>query len=416
LTGDYCNPHPVILTVIARQLLNLFLFPGVITLVQALFITYGLRYLAVNLLILTDPSCAHDARRREIRAAAIMLIMLTPLTPFIFSMITFLKDSWMLGGLMWITGLLASISRRNLDRTATADTLLIVACSMATAFAILFRYNAVVLLPVFCLLLFFLIERKHLRWLAILPVILLFGSNTYMKKSLNVRDEYPERQVMFLDIVGMCVLNPELESTFPELMKVSRPDYANIYKFGDVPLLYEIAPFNMVMYGNEQPRQQGFRTDSIIAISYPRVFNHLWTLARVKVLGFVRLYFSTSYQEVFMKGVFNQPIQLPENPYFASLRSQLYAFYDIWLQKTPFRWLMSVHAVWNLGGLALAVWLYRRKHPLRWLILIPVAYPFTFLPATTAMDFRFLMPSTMVLQVFVLAMLLTRSWPPRLAK
>jgi len=42
-----------------------------------------------------------------------------------------------------------------------------------------------------------------------------------------------------------------------------------------------------------------------------------------------------------------------------------------------------------------------------------VGYPFTFILSTTAMDFRFLMPSTMVLQVMVLAVLLTRSWPAK---
>jgi hypothetical protein len=413
LTKDFCNPHPVILTVIARQVINLFLYPGVITLIQALFITYGLRFLAVNILILTDPLSVHDARRREIRAATILLILFSPLTPLIFLMVAFLKDCWMLGGLAWMTGLMAGIARRDQERSGSAEAFLIVACSAATAFSILFRYNSVVLLPVFCLLMFFLINRKSLRWLAVLPIVFLVGANVIMKAQLNVRDEYPERQVMFLDIVGLCVLNPALESEFPELISQSRPDYASRYEFGDVMSLYNVAPFNTVMYGNEQPRRDGFRTDAVIPTIYPRVFKHLWKLTQVKVISFARLYFSTSYQEVFMRGVFNQPIQMPENPRFASLRSQLFAFYDIFTSKSPFRWLMSVHSVWNIGGLFLAFWLIRRKHALRWLILIPVAYPFTFLPATTAMDFRFLVPSTMVLQVFVLAMLLTRSWPPR---
>ena len=144
-----------------------------------------------------------------------------------------------------------------------------------------------------------------------------------------------------------------------------------------------------------------------------RVLQHPFTLARVKLYSFLRLYFSTSYSDVFMRGIFQHPIQLPENPHFASLRSQLYEFYDFWLMRSPTRWLMSVHLVWNIGGLALLVWMWRTRHSLRWLVLVPVAYPFTFLPATTAMDFRFLMPSTMVLQVFVLVLVLSGAFSRR---
>lgn len=406
-TRDYCNPHPVILLVLARQVINWLLYPGFITLIQSVFIIQGIRYLAAQLLMLADPACRDDAARRDRRAALVLLVLLAPLTPLMFTAVSFLKDAWMLGGVAWMTGLLAKLSRRDEPRSPAAEAGLVLACSAMTAFSVLFRYNAVVLMPLFCVLLFVVVQHRKLRWLAVMPVVALLGANLAMKTTLTIREEYPERQVMFLDIIGMCVLEPELEQVFPELMSQTRPDYANFYAFGDMTRLYEVAPFNIVMYGNQEPRRDGFKKDAIVPTIYPRVLQHPFTLARVKLYSFLRLYFSTSYTDVFMRGIFQQPLQLPENPYFASLRSQLYEFYDFWLMRSPTRWLMSVHLPWNVGGVVLLVWMWRKRHALRWLALVPVAYPFTFLPATTAMDFRFLMPSTMVLQVFVLVLALS---------
>ena len=412
-TRDYCNPHPVILLVLARQVINWLLYPGFITLIQSVFIIQGLRFLASQLLMLADPASRTDAARRDRKSALILLILLAPLTPLLFTAVSFLKDAWMLGGTAWMTGLLASLARRDTPRSIGAEATLVLTCSAMTAFSVLFRYNAVVLMPLFCVLLFVVVQHRTLRWLAVMPIVALVAANATMKSSLTIREEYPERQVMFLDIIGMCVLNPELEKVFPELMSQTRPDYANFYAFGDMTRLYEVAPFNQVMYGNQEPRRDGFKKDAVVPTIYPRVLQHPFTLARVKLYSFLRLYFSTSYSDVFMRGIFQHPIQLPENPHFASLRSQLYEFYDFWLMRSPTRWLMSVHLVWNIGGLALLVWMWRTRHSLRWLVLVPVAYPFTFLPATTAMDFRFLMPSTMVLQVFVLVLVLSGAFSRR---
>jgi hypothetical protein len=403
MSGRYGDTLPVVFSVIVRTILNLTTFVGLITLVQAVFMLFGLRFFAVHVLAMLG----HTKAQGELLALGILLILLSPLTPLTFSLVTFLKDYWMMAAMAWAGGFTAMLVR---NRSWQG----VVGLSISAALVALFRHNSVMLLPIYALVIAVLYSKC--RWLSLLPFVLYAASMVAMYSAIPVTKEYVYRKGILLDILGICSLNPKAESDFPKIMEKIRPTYRDTFRFGEIGYADRLgkvpglSPVDELAFGDQQGRNYWaiMHSESPVSLYTWRIYKYPLELAETKLRAFWSFFWLKNCPEdrvnyIFECGIYPFPIEFKANPYFAETRSNLESIYRWSLERTPLYWVLAYPPIWVLIGLALVVTYYRRN--VMWVLLPSSLYPFTFLPVVQGIEYRLLYAAIPLTQVVVLALL-----------
>src|SRR5436305_1900504 len=140
LTGRYQDWHPPFMSILLHLVLVLGGGLGTLMLVQCLAGAFGVRALVRSALALFQGDRL-PARRAAWLSLAVLLLLLVPVSPLAFYLMTFWKDVWAMVFLLWMTALLLDLHRLG----ASPGRLLAVA-GLAAALGLV-RHNAVVVLP-----------------------------------------------------------------------------------------------------------------------------------------------------------------------------------------------------------------------------------------------------------------------------
>ncbi|PYQ64429.1 MAG: hypothetical protein DMF53_07430 [Acidobacteria bacterium] len=404
LTGRYQDWHPPFMSILLHLVLVLGGGLGTLMLVQCLAGAFGVRALVLSALALFQGDRL-PARRAAWLSLAVLLLLLVPVSPLAFYLMTFWKDVWAMVFLLWMTALLLDLHRLG----ASPGRLLAVA-GLAAALGLV-RHNAVVVLPLIGVAVWMAARRRLGRpaaaaWAAA-PLALYLVAGPLIDHAFAVRKHHPESQVMVLDLVGLCAAD---RAACPRWLPwtwahVLDPGALAAYRPGDVGFIYWDQPPHVdPAMGNDYPR---LRSEYLAALrARPGLF------ARVKLEAFETLLGWRRTEYFVHESIVWNPYGLALGDTLAPVRRGLTFVVSRVGWNRRLRWVSGVHLVWILvnvawvGGL-LAAW--RRTGEERYgflaaLLLIPLAYYFSYLAATPGHDFRYMYPATLLIQC------VTASW------
>lgn len=214
---------------------------------------------------------------------------------------------------------------------------------------------------------------------------------------------------MALDLVGLCA---EAESVCRGLPLVRRhlrsPGALSRYRPGDLGSIFWEEPVLL------DPAILGEPVREDLAAEYRKAaLGHPLLLAELKAKAFWRTLGTHGTFYFFHNGLMDNPFGLVLDERFRSVRERLAAWTQRGVQPgCPLRWAVGVHLVWVaanglwIAGLLLASRRLPEGRHLRSMALflfVPMAYYGSYLLATTAPDFRYMVPPTLMIQCLTLA-------------
>lgn len=403
MTGKFNDWHPPILAFVLQLFLKGSLGLGGLMLLQCIGMYVGLSFLVNEFTI----ALGLEEELQPRMALCILGVLYSPLFPFPFYAMTFLKDSWCVCAFLWLCAASLHIQRKGIQleraRYVLFSTVLIVSISVA----ILVRHNTIVLFPLFALIVFVLNRRMCGRTVKVslvlsalpLAVVLLFDLTAY--KIVGVVQRHPERQVFASELVGLIYVDSAYCDELPYICKNLSPNWREAYHFGEVssvmawddPRAVNIPPFD--------------RDNEAVLYEYLHaVLHHPFTMAYVKCRAFLNMLLPTPHRYWFHPQLDTNKYGLTLNDRFSGLR-KMWTAVTLRMRKTAVpRIFVAEHLLWLLLNIFFVVKYLRKKSFVGLILLVPLLYYATYLlAATTGLDYRFMYPSTLIVECFGLCTL-----------
>ncbi len=355
-------------------------------------------------------------RISDLIALFVMIILSSPLFLLSVYLVTFWMDTWLGILLLWALALLLELyARTDLDSTEfTIKVILLVLCISSV---LLIRLNSLVLFPALVASLLVILYRRRvhpsLQVIYILtPLIIFMLSIFFQYQVLKVKKTHPVYSSYALDLASVLKLDPSI----CEKSLLSACDE----KVGYFPCNFVVGEGAVDCTYDQEKRIiytefYLLRNNTALETDYWFVVrNYPLELLEVKILNFMDYLRPVSYRYYYQKESLIEKVGLVSDPGFSNLRNRVFGEID-WVSLNPIlRWFSFVHLSWlviDVLGIIACIMLAMRsiekdKFIFFALILsIPASYYFSYLIALTASDFRFMYPSTLVMQVITLTFL-----------
>jgi hypothetical protein len=400
--GRYNDWHPPLLAVALHLFLKAGRNIGALMLVQCLAGLFGLRALVLAWLRAFFGS-AVSPRRAEGIALLVVLVLFLPVSPLPFYLVTFWKDSAAAVLLVWTCAVALPLVIRGEEEGERPPWLRIAAVTALSVALGMARHNAVAVLPAAGLVLGYAVARRS-RGLAaamlLAPLLAFAVCDTALNLAFHVRKVHLERQMMAFDLFSMCALDARVCDSIPYVRSAFRvPEYRRRYVSGDLGVSFWAEPALVdpqIKWDGDRLRTEYLRA----AGGFPGV------LARVKLEAFATLLGFHEPVVFFHQTLDANKYGLRLNERFAPVREGLADLVRAAGKSHGWRLLSGVHVIWLLADCAwIAALISFRRRALALVLLLPLAFYLSYLPATPAHDFRFMYPATLAVQAITLASL-----------
>jgi hypothetical protein len=402
LAGRYDDWHPPLMAIVLHLVLLAGGGLGLLMLAQCLAGVFGLRALASEAIRALWPG-RHDDGAIAWRSLLVLALLLLPLSPLAFYLMTFWKDAWAAVVLIWLGAAVLRIVRLGSSPRRLAGVL-----ALAAALGML-RHNAVIALPLVGVGLCQAVRAKGAARIALLgaaPLACFVVANAALDRAFAVEKMHHESAVMVLDLIGLCASGATVchELAWTESHVRDRGAIAT-YQPGDMGLVF---------WRPTPTVDLSMRTDPRLREEYLHAIRRFpLALARLKVRGFVTLLGLRRTYYFFHPSIIDNPEGLVLNERFAALRAWLVQATGRAGAHPLARWWSGVHAVWIatdaawIVALLVAGWRLKRHElvTLALVLTVPLAYYLSYLLAMLVEDFRFMYPSTLFVQCVTLAAL-----------
>lgn len=414
--GRYDDWHPPLMAIVLHQCFRLGRGIGLVTFVQCLAGLLGVWALAAAWLEAVHGP-AVSPRRAGWIAAGVALFLLLPPSPLPFYLATFWKDSWAAVLLVWMCAVSLRLLTRPRWYHAAALALLAILLGLT-------RHNAIVVLPVTGLVLATALWRRRqgqqgqqgqekksvpavpvvsavsaVPWLVFLmlfPLLACLLAERAIDAAFDVQPRHLERLMMVFDLAGVCAADARACADLPYARRqAGGGDLAERYVPGDMGRSF---PHGILVRDEDAATLRGEYLHAV------RRFPGL--LAQIKIEAFAPLLDPQGAHMVIYRGLDANEFGLRLNPRFAAVRSWMTQV-TVWAgeQSPLLRPLVGSHLIWFvLNVLAIGFLLASlSRRPLALALLQPLAFALSYLLATPEPDYRFLYPSTLVIQCLALS-------------
>jgi hypothetical protein len=376
-------------------------------------------FLAIRYLVLALTACfKFGEKARDLMALLVLFVLSSPLFLTIIYLSTFWMDTWLAIILLLASGLLLEmyfIAYRGTRAYKLRVFVLIVITSMA----LLIRLNSLVLYPVMALaferVLHQISMRLRYKVLLVLCPLVVFGLfMLFQYDVLKVERSHQDHTVLALDLASVLEYDPSICAK----ALLSACDVLNDYYpcnfhvgAGALDCTYDQAkgivyrPFYFLR------NNSALEADFIYVVQ-----EHTGTWLTVKFLNFSDYLRPVTYRYFYQVQDSNllKEAGLVPGSRLSILRDRISSELSWVSQNTVLRWFSFVHLPWLvinvLGIFACIICALRSNQRSKYLffaiiLFIPASYYFSYLMALTASDFRFMYPSTLVMQVITLTSL-----------
>ena len=411
LAGSYEDWHPPVMAIFMHYILLLGGGISLVTLLQTLAGCLGVYLLAKEILRQKNI----PIQKQTWAPFYILMILILPVSPLPFYLMIFLKDTWILIGLIWIVFIGLRIYKIG-HKSSKAYVLHYIILALLMALVFITRYNAIVLMPVFFILLFYNSKRLSKKGESIIPVVfwsilplfLSIAARKQLNGSFPIKKMYPEHQVMALESVGALIQNPENGNYVPYVKSNLSPNYKEAYYPGNVASVMNWAGSQKTL------NQQTFViTDQRIKKEYTDLVVHApFTLINVKLQGFYNMIKPSTGKYWFHGQLDENPYGLVQNETFKKIRLGWQRLANNIHGIFLLNFISGEHIVWLIVNIALLVFFFLKKqmHCILFIILlVPLGYYFSYMLACTGDDFRFMYPATLLVQIVSLSLLFSKN-------
>jgi hypothetical protein len=409
LRGVYSDLHPPIMAKVLHCFMRLGRGIAAVTLLQSLFGCFGIYLLSKT--ILRFFRISGDI---SIWAPLILfLFLLTPLFPLPFFLMVFWKDSWLTIGILWITYLILQISQVK-NRRSKKYYFLFYLLSLLMLFVILVRHNAIMLAPLFILILYSILYNPHTYQrpvrriiLCSYPILFYFIISYFINDVGVNKSDIPQNQIYASESLGVLVNDSNDKKYLPYIYGHLTLNYKELYKPAYVDLV--------LWYGKEKAVDKTFdiHNKELVSQYYTLFMNAPLALFKVKWDDFATMIIPFRPKYYCQMGLSPNPYGLVQNPKYNSIRETWNkATADLFYNnsgKTIARLCFNEHLIWIIVNLILTIlfaikglrtykiWVY--------ILLIPLTYYASYLLATPMNDFRYMYPSTLLVQIMTFSLL-----------
>jgi len=407
-SGEFTDWHAPVMSILLAGLMRLGGGVGALTFVVCLAGTLGVQRLAGSCTrLLYGRRLSHGAC--EWTGLACLVLLLIPVSPLLFYLMTFGKDSWMLVAFVWIVELALRLDRKKPGRPGTIR---IVALIALAGLVPLIRHNGVLCLPVLCLVVWLLVWRRRPKTaplIALAPVFLAAILFRAQYNLLGVERSGVANQCMAQQLIGLCILRPDIREEMPYTSANVIDEHLDKYIWGETGPLWYMEPLIV---------RSGFvtieRPNPKLSAEYWRmVRRHPLSMLHVNWIGFVTMLGIDRTSHWAQRSIVSNPFGVRMNDTFAAVRLWIEAFISFCGRFSLLRWLTGVHLVWIVIDLAwiaavFAVFVQKRIHP-SWLaillLFLPLSYYGSYMLAMTARYFRYMYPATLLVQILFVSAL-----------
>ena len=402
VAGKFSDTHPPIMAIVLSLILKAGGQVAQLMLAQCAAGVLGIFFLAYEALQLVFGARLSAAQMRWC-ALLVLLILLSPLSPLSFYLMTFWKDVWLMISLFWLGGISLSLFRLRSTRLTRGLVARLVAFLLLSTLACLSRHNALVILPVCCLLYALFLWPAVPRYVAlaacVLPVLCYGGAKYTQDKVYAV--QHTDLWALGFELVGLCIRCPEAKAELPYTASCLAKDCRDHYYFGWIDLSVGAwAPTYMC-----KPAE--IRREYWIALcKFPLA------MLRLKLQEF-RFHLVRNPCGRFEANGYTNQFGIVLNHRFAVQREYMRRHVDKVFEHPLLQWLFTRHVVWlaidAMALIALSVhWLMRRSRlalQLAVLLAVPTAYYLSFCLISISGEFRYMYPASLCIQIPALAML-----------
>ena len=415
VTGSFDDWHPPILALFLHYIIKLGGGIGTVTLVQVLAGTFGVYFLSLEV-IRGYAKSEQDARTIAFWNTIILMSFLSPLS---FYLMWFLKDTWLAILMIWVGLFSIKLYRYGPGYPNQRFYAYLIVYNLLITGLLLTRHNVLVVYPVLLLISWLIIRRRihpvRMSWnylFLALPLLLFSGfllGETYFWK---VKRVHPGRQVIALEAAGLVVLDSANCKFLPYTCKHLTPRYQEDYIFGEVG--------SVLVWGTNRVVDDSFdKDDRKLRKQYFRAIRKTpLDLIKVKLLGFWELIKPNRRRYWFHSKIDPNQYGLELNDFFEPVRKAFLESARQFRGIKPFYALTGENFIWILVNVGMIGWILKPgdffksrtdKYFTFLLFLVPLIYYSSYLLATTGHDFRFMFPSTLLLQVLLFPFLLLKA-------
>jgi hypothetical protein len=435
-TGYFNDWHPPLMSIVLWVIMKLGGGISLLIFLQCLLALLGLRRL-IYFSILFFSNQSVSKQNAGLTATIATILFLTPfLTPFMFFSVIFWKDAWIAVMLLWIVSYLIEMffNFERLNKKNFAIYILLI--SVLSALMVLVRHNAFVILPaiglIFAVLSVIKFGKKGLA-AGILPLLFALILNPLVNNIFNIKPIFLGNEVLASDLVVLLKLYPELA-----------PEYPLTARHQNSPILFGIdggltwdestegepCPYiqceemPVVCYGTSTNTSNingrncympiGNDNKTLKAEFFKAVTTHPKELIHTKLYLFGwMIHPSGWWHQRVAYDIIDNPYGLKPNENFSGIRAALNELSWDTSNKWYFVWISGIHVFWIILNSLLVIYAIIRiyfKRDLKsvfllFLLLIPLSYYFSYVLAAVAQDYRFMYPSTLIMQALVVSII-----------
>jgi len=408
LAGCAGDVHPPVVAAILHLFFLSGLTVGRVFIIQEILFWTGLSVFLDSLLQLGFFRPLKSSARHGI-LAVLLVLYLMPLTPYNFYAATLLKDSWLVIAILWgLHHFLVMAGIPGNDGTVRTGTLRMFTMSGCFACAALFRHNAVLLLPGACAAGVFCMWNRRYSWAwALLPLLLYAGIQTGAAATIRIHKNNWNRFYYALELISYEAINPPADSEHRFVTPFLKPGFKQHFSFGGLG----VTPW----VENEIVRQELFDDANAGAITqeyFSLLRRHPLLMTRVKLNAFAALLGLDWSWSVLAGNYSNNPELAASHSSPPRFATSLMTFYERIAYKKIYRPAVLGHLPWAVMNLLMASGVIallrsRKLSPASGFFLLlflsfPLAYYLSYLIFAPSADYRYMMPSTLLIQAAAL--------------
>jgi hypothetical protein len=331
-------------------------------------------------------------------ALAVTITLLLPISPLAHHVMTFWKDVWLLIAFCWLATIWLWLYKEANNISTPIYACGLTGFLIVATLALLVRHNSLAVLPVFCGL-FSVVVAKKTSWkigvaTCFLPLLVAGASKYTLERSFHVSESHFGNLVYVYELTGLCYYYPEIRKELPWTSQHLTATFEAIY-----------CPGHYNRYGPclEVDLHSASDMSEMRAEYWSAASRFPFQFARVKYENF-RHHFIKHASLLLHAGVTKNEFGIDSNFKFARVRR----WFTNRVEQTfhsPWRWLFAEHGTWVCAGLlfmAIGVVRWQRDAaitPILLVSLVPIFYYASYLIASLALDFRYMYPADIVVQV-----------------
>jgi hypothetical protein len=413
LNGYIGDEHPPFIAVVFLLFSNAGFGTGMIFILQEILFWTGLAFFFKSLLDHTPAKSAPFGVRHAL-IAGLLCFFLLPLTPYTFYAATIGKEPWFTIALLWgLHHFMATNSRDSGGPSSLRCVLMALCFTLAASF----RTNGPALLLIASCATGFSMrgQRWFVAW-AVLPVVFYIAISASISCTLSIERRHVSRILYAFDLLGYEAVYGDSGGHVAFLDPFLKPGWREHFQFGHlVNVAYDkknkIADLALTAPGNFEALKREY---------FQILREHPFRMAFVRMRTFVSaLGIDWSWEVI--PGSF-EPLDVGgryKEDTNHGVASALMRTFDAIRFRRVYRPIVISHAPWLIlnivaAGSAAAFCLRRRTQSTEagfWLVLLcfPLVYSSSLLFVPSA-EYRFMMPSTFLIQAITLAVATTHIW------